>query len=135
MQALRSLLRDYRRVTFALIVLVLAMKALVPAGYMVGSQGKVLTIHICADAAATQLTKQIVVPLTGDDQSAQEHGKADSVCPFAALTTASLAGADAILLALALAFIFVAEFAAVRPAQLRRSFHLRPPLRGPPVSR
>jgi hypothetical protein len=133
MGILRHFLRDHRRLAALLLALALCMKALVPAGYMLGEQGKVLTVQICADAGG-QLTKQIVIPLHNQSgESHSEHGKTDSVCPYSALTMASLSGADAPLLALALSFILALGFAAITPHLAQRIFHLRPPLRGPPA--
>ena len=46
---------------------------------------------------------------------------------------ASLAGADAVLLAAALVFILTLGVAPAPPLRLARNPHLRPPLRGPPL--
>ncbi|MBV1691258.1 DUF2946 family protein [Novosphingobium sp. G106] len=134
MQALRALTHRHRLLALLLVVLVLAVKAAVPAGYMVGQHGKVLTVEICADASGGTVTKQIVIPQSGtpaDGKSA--HDKAPATCPYAALGYASLAGADGLLLALALAFILALGFATAPRLPLRRIFFLRPPLRGPPA--
>ncbi len=47
---------------------------------------------------------------------------------------ASLAGADALLLAAALAFILALGFAPATAPRPRRAVWLRPPLRGPPLT-
>jgi hypothetical protein len=134
MGALRNFIRDHRRTALAVGLLVFALKALVPPGYMVGQHAKVLTIEICADTIDAHLSRQIVVPQSGAaGKTVQEHGKTAGICPYAALSMPSLAGADAALLALALTFIFALGFASVRPARPRRELHLRPPLRGPPL--
>jgi hypothetical protein len=69
------------------------------------------------------------------DNSHGEHGKQDSsgACPYSLLPMASLAGADAVLLAVALVFILALGFAPAPPPSLARNPHLRPPLRGPPL--
>jgi hypothetical protein len=134
----RAFFRDHRRFAALLVALALAMKALVPGGYMIGQQGKVLTVTICADASGTGLTRQIVVPTSESESQSDrgksgEHGKSDSPCPYAALGMAALGGADTVLLALALAFILALGFAPLRPVRPERRAYLRPPLRGPPA--
>jgi hypothetical protein len=130
MGMVRAFFRDHRRLAALLIALALAMKALVPGGYMLGAQGKVLTVRICADASGAALSKQIVLPTSG---KAGAHGKAEGSCPYAALGMAGLTGADAALLAVALAFVLALGFAAVAEPPAARAAFLRPPLRGPPA--
>jgi hypothetical protein len=138
MAPLRALLRSHRRLAALLLALALCMKALVPAGYMVGGSmvdggAKVLTIEICADTLGAKLTRQIAVPhhaAPGDAQG--DHGKSAAACPYAGLAMAGLAGVDTALLALALGFILALGFAPVPPPRLARAAYFRPPLRGPP---
>jgi hypothetical protein len=134
MQALRALTHRHRLLALLLVVLALAVKAAVPAGYMLGQHSTVLTVEICADASGGTVTKQIVIPQSGvptDGKSA--HDKAPATCPYAALGFATLMGADAVLLATALAFILALGFATAPALPLRRRSFLRPPLRGPPA--
>jgi hypothetical protein len=134
MPMLRALIDRHRRLAVLLIVLALVIKAVVPAGYMLGVQGTVLTVTICADASGSEVHKQIVVPPKGTaNDLADAHAKAPVACPYAALGFAALAGADAVLLALALAFVLALGLAPSRPVPLRRIAFLRPPLRGPPA--
>lgn len=133
MQALRALLQRHRLLAIALAVCALAIKAAVPAGYMVGQHGTVLTIEICADASGGALTKQIVIPSSGQKSDRSDHAKAQQTCPFGTLAQGALAGADPVLLALAIAFILALGFAAAPSAPLKRIAFLRPPLRGPPL--
>jgi hypothetical protein len=134
MQILRALVLRHRLLAVLLVVLALAIKAVVPAGYMLSQQGTVLTVTICADASGSTVHKQIVVPNKGaaTDDLADAHAKAPAACPYAALGFAALAGANAVLLALALAFVLALGLAPSRPAPLRRIPFLRPQLRGPP---
>ena len=133
MAQLRSFLRTHRALAALLVALALAMKALVPTGYMVGSQNRTIAAEIC-DGQNHHVLSQIVVGQTGKAGEGQgEHGKADTTCPYAAaLGHASLAGADPVQLALALVFILTLGYAALIPAQPSRAHYLRPPLRGPP---
>lgn len=131
MTLMRTLLLRYRITAFAVIALALAMKAVVPAGYMVDSASKALTIRVCADAQLASTVRDIVVPMKGEP--AGKHSKADDTCPYGALSFAGLAGVDPIQLALALLFILATGFAALALPAPRRIAHLRPPLRGPPA--
>lgn len=57
MPGLSILIRKHRTIAFLLIVLALAMKAVIPAGFMLGTQDKVLTVRVCADATGEHITK------------------------------------------------------------------------------
>lgn len=130
MSPLRAFLMRHRSVAFMLVMAALCAKALVPGGYMIGQDSKVLTVQLCHDGLGETITKQLVIPMKGDASGKQ--GKGD--CAFSSLSMASLGGADTALLAMALAFIIALGFAPVRSPRPRRIFHLRPPLRGPPAS-
>jgi hypothetical protein len=131
--ALRAFLRTNRRLALALVALALVIKALVPAGYMLGGPmgdgARILTIAICADATGGAVTKQIAVPADGKS----DHAKAAGTCAWGVLAMAALSGADVLLLAAALAFILALGLTPSRPVVRLQRSHLRPPLRGPPV--
>ncbi len=134
MTTLRSLLRNYRKLTALLVGLVLFMKAMVPAGYMLGTEGRVLSVEICSDASGGTLTKQIFIPGDGKSHEGQaDHAKADGICPFASLAMGTVGGTDPALLLVALAFILLLGFVAAALPLSERPRNLRPPLRGPPV--
>jgi hypothetical protein len=107
------------------------MKALVPAGYMIGSNTHLLTVEICADSQGLHLTRTLPVP--GENQPA-DHAKSDGHCGWGVLAMSALGGADLALLALALAFILLLGMAPAKPIREARKQHLRPPLRGPPAA-
>jgi hypothetical protein len=131
MLVLRALLLRYRMIALAVMALALAVKALVPAGYMVDPGSKALSIRVCADAQLSSTMRDIVIPMKGEP--AGKHSKGEGLCPYTALSFASLVGADPIQLATLLAFILAVGFAAVAVPARRRRQHLRPPLRGPPI--
>ena len=134
MHLLRTL-AGRNRAFAALLALALAMKALVPAGYMALPGAQLLSVSICADASGGAELHQIAIPMKGDPAPAGgEHGKSAVPCAFSALSMASLGGADAPLLALALAFVLVAGLIAATPPPASAQAHLRPPLRGPPCT-
>jgi hypothetical protein len=133
MAPFRSLLHAHRALAALLLALALLMKVVVPAGVMIDSDTRTLSIAIC-DGQAHHPLDQVVVKQTG--KPAGGHGndaRGDGTCPYAALGHAGLAGADPVLLALALAFILALGFAPVRIVPLAHGRHLRPPLRGPPA--
>lgn len=114
-----------------LVLASLAIRALVPAGFMVGARLMVLTVEVCADTTGVHLTRQISVPASdGPDRSrAGEHHPA---CPFSSLSMFGLATEVPPLLAVALALALALGFAAMPLRPLPQPPYLRPPLRGPP---
>ncbi len=132
MTSLRAFLLSHRAIAMLVIAAALCLKLVVPTGYMIGTDTRVLTIQICNDGTGHTLTTKLVVPLKQSpaDQSGKS-GKAE--CPYSSLGHASLAGADPVQLALALAFIIALGFAAVAAPPLKRAQYLLPPLRGPPA--
>jgi hypothetical protein len=132
MQTLRAFLLRHRLVAIVVVMAALCMKIALPTGLMIGQDTKVLTVQICDDAFGSHASKQIAIPMKAD-AGKQGNKASGGECPYAALSMASLSGADPALLALALAFILLLGFAPVRPAHRERAFYLRPPLRGPPA--
>jgi hypothetical protein len=131
--ALHIFLSDRRHIATILAAMALAIRAIVPAGYMMGEQSRVLTVFVCADASDPGHVRQITIPVSGKTGgNSEEHGKPDGACPYSVMSMASLGGADAPLLVLALAFILALGFAPFQFPPLVGSRHDRPPLRGPP---
>lgn len=133
MNTFRALLRHHRRLALLLVVLALAVKAIVPDGFMPAAKGTTISIQICADAFAQPVTRQIVVPAKGVDAGKDSQHKSEGFCAFTALGHGALGGIDPVLLVAALLFLFVLGFAPLVPATPRRMVFLRPPLRGPPA--
>jgi hypothetical protein len=130
---LRAILFSRRDLALAFLVFALAMKLIVPSGFMLSSGGKQLTVTLCSGVSGQSTT--ITIPTgpdhhgNGDEQNAQKD-----LCPYGALGHATLPGADPVLLAEAIAFILALVFAAIAPPALRRRPHVQPPLRGPPLT-
>jgi len=134
MTRFRAFFLRHRALAFALLAFALAMKALVPAGYMIGGDAKVLTVRVCDGYADSDSGHAIVIVAKGGTHS--DAGKAlhdQQACPFSVLALAHLGGADPIQLALALAFIIVLGLAPLPAASPRPLARLRPPLRAPPA--
>ncbi|MCE7798058.1 hypothetical protein LWE61_16040 [Sphingobium sufflavum] len=135
MSVFRALIRDHRSLALIVAMLALCVKFVVPQGYMFApTMTKFLTVQLCFDGIEHRTTT-IAIPI--DAKKSQGHhddgGKPDGKCAFTALGMGALGGADAPLLAIALAFILALGFAPIRPVVPDRSSYLRPPLRGPPA--
>ena len=118
-----------------LLLAALAARLLAPAGFMpaFGAQG--FAIVLCSGhGPVTAMADMTMHDMGGHVPAAPEdHAKTDMPCGFSGLATPGLAGADPVLLALALLFI-VATALFTRPIFcVRRVARLRPPLRGPPA--
>ena len=139
MTPLRRLLRDHPALAAWLVVVALAMKILVPGGFMPVVANGVLTIQLCAGAgpvsAATPVPVHAAMPGMTHDSDKTQHAGREMPCAFSGLTTAGLAAADPVLLALAIAFVIATAFRVAPPVVARVPEFLRPPLRGPPVRR
>lgn len=133
MLTVRAFLQEHRRLALLVFLCALLVKAIVPTGYMVGSHARTITVEFCAEGAPPGLSGKIVINTQSPLDAPQgDHGKADGACAFSALSMGGLAGADAIQIAAAIAFILVLGFAAVYLPRAKAVSHIRPPLRGPP---
>ncbi|MFN4020159.1 MAG: DUF2946 family protein [Erythrobacter sp.] len=136
MARLRALICDHVRLTLVLLALALAVKAVVPTGFMLSAGGdRFLAVTICSDASSTPKQMQIAIP--GKQDTGGDHSDAAAKatqCAFSGLGHSALGGADPLWLAGALSFILLIGLAP-RPALPRRDLpFLRPQLRGPPLS-
>jgi len=136
MQLLHTSLMRHRALALLVVMTALCMKILVPTGFMIGQDSRILTVRICADASGSHTARQLVIPIRdagGESGSKQDGNSKKGECPFASLSMASIAATDPALLALALVFILALGFAPTPIPLPRRVHHLRPPLRGPPA--
>jgi len=138
MKTLRALVTGHRRLAALLLAMTLALKVLVPGGYMLGSEAGGLTVQICsgmtsADGSAASLTIPMDRGGSHGDVPAG-HANAAKECPFTALAMHALSAADPLVLALAMAFVLALGLAAAPPLRLVRPAFLTPPLRGPPAT-
>ena len=131
MRGIRTLLRRHRALAALALACVLAVRLLMPSGFMLAPGAKVLTVVICTGVVGEHQTAQLVIPQ--NEQKPGHDASKNDPCPYSGLSMASTAAADVPVLAAALAFIFALGFAAVAAIPCQRAPHLRPPLRGPPV--
>lgn len=135
MRCLRALIRDHARLTLVLLALALAVKAVVPTGFMLSAGGdRFLTVTICSDASGT--SKEMQIAIRGKQDKGGDHSDVAAKathCAFSGLGHSALGGADPLLLAGALAFVLLVWLVRL-PALPRRDLpFLRPQLRGPPA--
>ena len=155
MTAFRRLFVDHRLCAAWVIGATLLMKLLVPAGFMPVVANGTIGMVFCGGVAsapkavtmgvAAGVTMTAAMPgMTHDQdsvgashgsghQEGSEHQGKEMPCAFAGLSAPSLAAADPLLLALAIAFIIAVVFRRGTASIIRPRAFLRPPLRGPPL--
>ncbi|MES2498557.1 MAG: DUF2946 family protein [Pseudomonadota bacterium] len=132
MHAVRRLLSDHRRLAFVLLALVLAIRALWPAGVMPSlSQGHIV-ISLCTGQGPVQMTMALPKADQGSGGE-QRNDAADPPCAFSGLTGFALPAADPVLLAVAIMFVLAQGVRTVPRLHHSAPAFLRPPLRGPPA--
>ena len=134
MHGIRALIRRHRSSAIWLAALALLVKALVPAGYMVGqSATRTFDIIVCSDPTGGPVAQKLVIPLENKgDHDGGQAAKGD--CAFTALAHGAAPATDPALLLAAIAFILALGFARVPAPSLRGFPHIRPPIRGPPAA-
>ena len=129
---LRLYLKRRRIWAMWLIAAALFMKVVVPAGYMPVVSGGAIAIELCSGFGPERMA--MAMPGMGDHHGKMDHSaKGDMPCGFAGHAPASIAGADPILLVIAIAFIIATSFRMPVSRPIRRIGYLRPYLRGPPA--
>ncbi|WP_174297041.1 hypothetical protein, partial [Sphingomonas bacterium] len=125
MTAVRRLIAQ-RHLAVLICAAALALRLLVPAGYMIGGHGSRLAIEPCSGLASMPMTMSETGPgvgpgMGGDipDHGGKDHGqkdhggRAEMPCAFSGLSAASLAAADPVRLAALVAFVMAVR---LRPA-------------------
>lgn len=127
----RKLLVRHRWLCAMLFGAALLVKAVMPAGFMpVVSQGVIL-VQLCTGQGAQTIAMEVPGQAGNDDHGKPE--KSEMPCAFSGLSSPTLAAADAILLAIAIAFVLATGFRLPSRIVLWRGIYLRPPAIGPPV--
>lgn len=129
-RVLRRFILTHRLAFGALLALALAMKLVMPAGFMpVAGAGKLMVL-VCTEFGP----QRVAIDVPGAPAKPDDATKADQPCAFAGLSQAMLPGADPVQIAAALAYILALGFAAATLPPLLRLRHAWPPLRGPPLT-
>lgn len=129
MSLLRTLILRQPLLAALLLALGLAMRALVPAGYMVEGSTRAIHVSICAESLGQRLVQTLAIPVKPSDT---HKARADSPCAFTVLAHGA-SGAEAGFVALAMLLLAGLVFAPHLPAAPRRIAYARPPCRGPPA--
>ncbi|HEX8483902.1 hypothetical protein [Sphingomonas sp.] len=140
MSTLRALFRLHPALAALLVAAALAMKMLVPNGYMPVNGAGGITLQLCPGAAvnapapAPMAMAHHAMAAPADDHSERmPASKAELPCAFAGLAAPVLAAVDAVLLAVALAFVAAVAIRGTHRPAPRPTSRLRPPLRAPPL--
>jgi hypothetical protein len=131
MTLLRHHLRDRRHFALAIIALALLMRMLVPVGFMPEVSAGKITVALCTGHGPAVI--EMALPGSGHHDQGKS-AKPDMPCPFGSISFPGLTGADPTLLAIAIAFIMALSLRPVAAARVAEAPHLRPPLRGPPLT-
>lgn len=121
-----------RYVAVLICVAALALKLVVPTGYMIGDERGHVAIVMCPGAAAVPVAAAMH-GVMADHGKSKDHGKPELPCAFAGLSAASLGAVDSVLLAALIVFVMAVGLSRALPLPWIRRSYLRPPLRGPPA--
>lgn len=134
MRLLRNLIHARPHIAMFILAMTLCVKALVPSGYMVMAGETTITVGLCSGFADGPQAATITIPIDKPAPGDPAHkGKSETPCAFTALSMASMSGADAPLLALALVFVMAVGLVARTSEPQVAAFRLLPPSQGPPA--
>jgi hypothetical protein len=131
MRPARSLLTRYPAFAAAMLLCALLVRVLVPAGFMPEASAGIVTLQLCSGTMPAA-----PVPMVDMHHGGAKHeapAKAEQPCAFAGIVAPALGSADPVLLAAALAFVFLLTVRGGAPVLPARPARLRPPLRAPPL--
>lgn len=134
MFAVRRLLAQ-RHLAVLICAAALALKLLVPTGYMIdGSHGRIAVTICSGTGPVTMMMEMPGMDHSMLDHGKKDHGKAEMPCAFAGLSAAMTGAIDPIQIAALIAFVMALGLVAMVPPVPSRPVYLRPPLRGPPAT-
>lgn len=131
--SLRRLALNHRRLAGLVLGLVLAMRLVMPAGFMPAVFDGHIVVSICSGSGPATMVVAVPGAAHGKAGEADHQGKAAAPCAFAGLHAPALAAVDPILLAAAILFIMAVGIRAAAPPPAGDAHHLRPPSRAPPA--
>lgn len=131
--SLRHFIRSHRAIAALVVALALAMKLAVPAGFMPTMADGRIVVAVCSGAGSTTMIVEIpgLKHERGDTGGGAKH---EPPCAFAGLSMPALAGADPVLLAIAILFVMAMALRPVAALRVVQPQFLRPPLRAPPAT-
>ena len=136
MQALRRLVLAHTQLTALICVAALALRILIPTGYMISVNHGRIAVTLCSGVAQQQPSTAMDMPdmdhTMSEHGKSKEHGKAEMPCAFSSLSAQVLGAIDPTLLVAALAFVVALALYGLSPTIICSAPYLRPHLRGPP---
>lgn len=133
MQPLRRLVASHRLVAGAILALALAMKLVMPTGFMPTVADGRIVVRMCSGTGPMTMVMTIPGLEQGKHDGEGHPDRHEPPCAFSGLSAPSLAAADPILLALAILFVLSMGVRALAAPTTAAPPYLRPPLRGPPT--
>ena len=95
MKPLRALIREYRHLALALLLVAFFIRAIIPAGFMVSTASDtVLSVTICSDASAGLKQMQLVIPGKKPASGHSDGMEKAQHCAFSGLAKAAGGAGD-----------------------------------------
>ena len=133
MRRLRALTNSHRAWFALLLVCTLAVRLVVPSGFMPSVEHGRVTILICSGTATPPVMATAMSGMHHDRSGETGHTKAEMPCAFAGLGLATMGTAPPLVSAAALLLTFLLAILAIAQLLPAPSGRLRPPLRAPPL--
>ncbi len=140
MNVVRRLILAHRYLAVMLCLATLALRLVIPTGYMISGEHGRFAITLCSGVAPQDPSAMMDMPGMHDMGSgdahhgkSKDHGKPEMPCAFSALSAQALGGADLVLLVAALAAVAAMALRVSPRSIVAAPAYLRPPLRGPPL--
>lgn len=134
MSTIRRLLLTRPALVALLCTAMLALRLLVPVGYMLAEQQGRIAIIVCPGVTAQTIAHMAMPGHDTHEAPAGHDRSAEGVCAFAGLSAPMLGAIDVVLLVVALALVAAAVLRRVPDVTPCARLRLRPPLRAPPLS-
>lgn len=133
MQRLRALIARRQGWLAVLIVFVLAVRLVVPTGFMPTVEHGRLALRLCPGTAPASTVATAMPGMHHGRPDAPKHDKTEAPCAFAGIGVATLGTVDPARLLAAIVFAFLLTARAVPRFGPAPPGRLRPPLRAPPL--
>lgn len=133
---LRIALGRHRWLAALVLAAALLLRVAVPAGYMPVMSAHGVTLVLCPGQAPVRARPAMHHAMPGmshDMPDDSHHADYQNRCAFADLALPLIGGADAVLLAAAIAFVMARALRPARTLPPRPAPYLLPPSRGPPL--
>lgn len=135
MQWARKHMADHGGLWLVALLAILALRAIIPAGYMPSTGSMTLAVQLCSDPTGTLQPVHIQVPVEKQDQGEKPEHRADAQpCAFSILSMNALGAVDGPVLLAAIAYQVQLGFRQRVFAPIAEPEHRLPPYRGPPAA-